>query len=453
MNIIVVGAGRVGYAITEGLSREGHSVTIIDDSMERIDYTSNTLDVIAFCGNGASYEVLQQAQADRADLLIAVTSLDEINLLCCITAKKLGASHTIARVRNPEYYRQILFLKDELGLSMSVNPEQAAADEISRILRFPAAVKVEPFAKGKVELVEFRLGEKSPINGLVIKRLQAKTGAKVLVCAVERDDRVYIPKGDFTLQFGDRLSIVGSPEEVYNFFRATDALRRTVKTVMILGGSKITAYLARQLTEVGMRVTIIEQSEERCAALIKAAPKATIIMGDGTRPEVLWEENVEGMDAFVALTGDDEDNIITSMYAKSSGAGKIIAKVNEDHLIKMMSGRDLDTFIQPKLLVSQSILQYIRTMQNAHGSSVETLYYLYEGRIEALEFTVLPESRCIGIPLKDLGIRSSALVAAINRGAGCIIPVGSDVIQSGDSVIVITDKSGMRELDDILEDA
>ena len=451
MNIIIVGAGKVGFAIAKGLTREKHDITVIDTSAEKLNNITNTMDVITICGNGASYDVLSEAGAGAADLLIAVTGADEVNLLCCLTAKKLGARYTIARVRNPDYDRHVVFLHDELGLSMSVNPEQAAADEISRILRLPSATKVEPFADGGVELVELRVAPGSKLDGLELYRLPSVCQAKVLVCAVERGDKIYIPKGDFTLEAEDRLNVVGTAREVYQFFDHVNGPKRKVRNVMILGGGRICLHLSRQLIDLGIKVKIIENSEAQCAELKKALPKAMIIQGDATKPELLDDEGVATTDAFIALTGYDENNIITSIYAAAAGAGKLITKVNESHIIKMMRGRELDSFIQPKQLVSQIILRYVRAMQNAYdSSSVESLYHLLDGRIEALEFLVKSDSAVTNKSLKSMPIRAGTLVAAIKRGRKSFIPGGDDVILKGDSVVIISDREGVQNLDDIL---
>jgi trk system potassium uptake protein TrkA len=450
MNIVIVGAGKVGSAIAMELAKEKHDLTVIDVNADKINEISNTLDVITLNGNGASYDTLREAGADKADLLIAITGADEINLLCCITARKLGAAHTIARVRNPEYDRQMFFLREELGLSLAINPEQAAADEISRLLSLPSASRVDSFSRGGLELAEFRVTPESKLDGMALSNLQTLCKAKVLVCAIERDEKVYIPKGSFVLKAMDKLNIIGASNEVYSFFNNIGALRHRIKNVVILGGGKISIYLAKQIIDIGMKVKVIEQKAERCAELKKAVPKASVILGNGTKPELLTEEGIGDADAFIALTGYDENNIITALYAASQGAGKVIVKVNESHIIKMMSGMQLDSFVQPKQLVSQRIIQYVRAMQNAYGISVETLYPLFDGRIEALEFIVSSSFKYINKPLKSLPIRQGVLVAAINRGRRSFIPNGEDYLAEGDSVVVVSDTRGMQRLEEIV---
>lgn len=453
MNIVIVGDGKVGYTLTEHLSKEGHDVTVIDNRAASLAQSMNAQDVICIEGNGVSYTVQMEAGVQKADLLIAATSGDEINMLCCMVANKLGAKHTIARVRNPEYQKQMLFLKEELGLSMTVNPEMAAAADISRMLRSASAINVEPFAKGRVEIVEFRVKEGSPLINLPLVDLAKKFQVRVLVCVVVRGDTAYIPKGDFTIAEGDKLSVVASPRDIAAFFRATGPLQRRVKEVMIVGGGRIAYYLTRQLLESGMHVKIIERDEARCHELSDLLPKAIVLHGDGTDQELLHEEGLHATDAFIALTGIDEENIILSMYAQSCKVDKVITKVNNARFIDMLDGSGLEVFISPKQITSQRILSYVRAMQNATGSGVETLYRMADGQVEALEFRVRPRSQCVGIPLKDLAIRPAVLIGAIIRRGKCIIPGGNDTIEAGDSVIIVTTLRGLQELDTILEEA
>ena len=451
MDIVIVGDGKIGYTLTAHLSQEGHDVTVIDNRAESLASTMNAQDVICIEGNGASFTIQQEAGVPKADLLIAATSSDEINLLCCMVAKKLGAGHTIARVRDPEYQKQMLFLKEELGLSMAVNPEMAAAMEISRMLRFPSAINVEPFAKGRVDIVQFKVKEGSPLIGLTLMNLPKRFSMRVLVCIVQREDVAYIPKGDFTIRQGDRLSIVAASHDISAFFKATGTFQRRIKNVMIVGGGRIAYYLAHQLIESGIHVKIIEREEARCHKLCELLPKADVLHGDGTDQELLHEEGLDTTDAFISLTGIDEENIILSMYAQSCKVDKVITKVNNSRFIDMLDGSGLEVFISPKQAASDRILSYVRAMQNATGSNVETLYRMADDQVEALEFRVRSGSQCIGIPLKDLAIRPEVLIGAIFRKGRCIIPGGLDSIENGDSVIVVTTMRGLHELDEILE--
>lgn len=452
MNIVIVGGGKVGGALAAQLSAENHDVAVIDSLSERSSMLSNTLDVITICGNGASYTVQKEAGVENADLLIAATGADEINMLCCIVAKKIGARHTIARVRNPEYHQQMFFLREELGLSLAINPEQAAASEISRILRFPSAIKVEPFAKGKVELVEFRLREESPLCGVPLHKLPSMLQSRVLICAVERGDDVLIPSGGFVLEADDRLHIIAPPKDIEQFFKTMGTFKRSAKDVMLVGGGRISYYLALRLSDAGIHTKVIEINEDRCNTLCELLPKATIIHGDGTDHELLQEEGIEHAGAFVALTGMDEENIILSMFANTVGVEKVVTKVSKTNYIEMLDNSGLESFICPKDITSSQILQYVRGMQNSLGSGVETLYRLVGDRVEALEFHVSHGSAVIGVPIKELRLKSGILIAAIIRRGRCIIPGGDDAIEELDSVIIITTDRGLCELDNIVRE-
>lgn len=452
MQIIIVGLGKIGYALAQKLSEENHDLIVIDQQPQKISRALNSLDVGGLAGNGAGIEVLLEAEVGEADLLIAVTGMDETNLLCCLTAKKIGVKRTIARVRKPEYCRQIELMKDELGLSAIVNPELGAAEEISRILRLPAAAGVDTFFDGRVELVEFRLNAGSILDGVPLSQFRERIGQGVLVCTAERSGVIQIPKGDYILKIGDRINVAGKPTDIYHFFHRIGVLKKKIKNVMIVGGSRIAVYVTQSLMNAGIHVKMVEKDEKRCQEIKALLPKLDLIHGDGTQTEVLKEEKIEKMDAFIALTGSDEENIIVSMYADSLGVAKVIVKVNEQHIIDMMEGSPLDSFIQPKNVCSEQILQYVRAIQNAAGSSsMKTLYNLSNGRIEALGFQVLSDSQCIGWPLKALPIRKEVLVASISRGKETFIPDGNDEIKTGDHIVVITSKHGMNELDDILE--
>ena len=441
MNIVVVGDGKVGYTLTASLSKEGHDVTVIDNRPDTLRNTTNELDVICIEGNGVSYAVQSEAGVQKADLLIAATSADEINMLACMVAKKLGAKHTIARVRDPQYQQQMFFLKEELGLSVVVNPEQSAASEISRLMRFVPAIKAEPFAKGRIDLVEFKVKENSPLDGV-----------KILVCAARRGEEVFIPKGNFIIRSGDKLTILAAPAEISSFFRTVGTFQRKVRDVMVVGGGRIAYYLARQLIETGIHVKIIEKDEKRCNQLFDLLPKATILHGDGTDHELLSEEGLDKTDALIALTGIDEENIILSMYANSLNVDKVVTKVNNARLAEMLAPMGIESVISPKEIAANRIISYVRAMTNATGSNVEMLYRLADNKVEALEFRVRESSRCIGVPLKDMPIKDDVLVGAIIRGGTCIIPGGDDVIKAHDSVIVVTTMNGLHELDNILKE-
>ena len=452
MNVVIVGDGKVGGTIARQLSGEGHDIIVIDNNAAVLTNAVNTMDIISVEGNGASVAVQKRAGVPHADLLIAATSADEVNMLACLVGKKLGARHTIARVRNPEYLEQITMLKDELGLSMTVNSEMAAAEEISRLLRFPSALKIEPFARGKVELVELKIPEHSVLNGMPLWAIYKEFQVKVLVCAVQREGNVYIPGGDFVLQAGDKINVTAPHLEIANFFRTIGIFRNSVKSVMIIGGGRMAYYLAKEMLSLRVRVKIIEMDMKRCEYLCEMLPEAVVIHGDGTDKELLYEEGLEKTDALVALTGMDEENIVVSLYAKAKKVSKVIAKINRISFDEILDNLDIDGFISPKTIAANNIVRYVRAMKNSVGSSnVETLHRLINDRVEALEFKVREASPVVGVPLKNLKTKDGLLVATIIRKTKVIIPGGNDSIEIGDSVIIVTTNKRLTDLKDILK--
>ena len=451
MNIILAGAGKIGYTLAHLLTKEGHDVTVIDVSRERIALLSASLDVMTICGH-ADADILRLAGADKADLLIAATDSDETNILCCMVGRKLGAKHTIARVRQEEHYREVVLLRDELGLSLTINPDRAAANEISRVLRFPSATKVEPFAKGQAELVELRITEKNRLCGMALRDYHSRFGNGTLICAVQRGDKVYIPGGDFVLEAGDDISVVGAPKDVHELFRDISIYRKGARYVMIVGGSRAAVYLARQLLAMGIRVKILEKSEAKCGLIKDVAPKAEVVCCDGSKPDVLQEEGMAAFDAFVVLTERDELNLLTAAYAMREGLDKVVTRVTEEHYAELASAMGLEDPVQPRRIVAKQVSAYIRGMQNSSEvSGVESLREVMDGLLEVLEFSVRGDSVCVGRTLSELPIRRDALVAAIIRDGRCIIPRGGDAMQTGDSVLVVTTTPGMTRLDDILK--
>lgn len=451
MNIVLVGAGRMGKEMAFRLTDEGHDVTVVDSDEDCLEQLSNTVDVMTMLGNGADYSVLSQAGVSEADLLIAVTNDDAVNMLCCLTGKKLGVKNTVARVRTMEYFRQMVFLKDELGLSLVLNPEQAAAAEISRILRFPSATKVDSFAKGRAEMVEHTVEEGSPLCSLRLDRFRGKYNG-ILIAVVEHGDEVVIPKGDFVLSAGDIIHVVGAPMAISAFFKAIGAYKRSVKNVMILGGGRISLYLGTYLLGAGIRVKIIERDEEHCEAIKEILPKAEVLLGDGTDPAVLEEEGIRGTDAFVALTGSDQNNIITSMFAQRSGAGKVITKVNEDSFRLMAGDAKLNSFVLPKNSAAEIVVRYVRAVQHSLDTvGIESLHDIAYGKAEVLEFSINGDAPNLGIPIRNLDIRRDTLIAAVIRNNQCIIPGGNDTLERHDTVIAVTTKFGMRGFADIFE--
>lgn len=450
MNIILAGAGKIGFTLARLLTREGHSVTVIDKDPERVNQVNTTLDVMSICG-AVDIDLLRLAGAEQADLLIAATNSDESNILCCMVARKLGVAHTIARVRQREHYREVILLREELGLSLTINPEFLSASEISRILRFPSAAKVESIAKDQAELVELRLDSRNPLCGTSLKNYHSRFGGGTLVCAVRRDGKVSIPSGDDTLAAGDVISVIGAPKDVHELFRNLSILRKRANYVMIVGGSRIAAYLARQLLEMGIHVKLIERDKVKAESFKDMLPKAEVVWGDGSRPELLEEEGLLAFDAFVALTGTDEVNLIIASYAARMGVEKVVTKINEPHFAAMAGSFGLDDPIQPRFTTAQHVLQYVRGMENsADSSGVETLRRIMDDALEVLEFRAAASSFCVGPSLQELPIREDVLLAAIIRNGKCLIPRGSDVIQPGDSVLAVTTRPGMTALEDIL---
>jgi len=452
MNIIIAGCGKVGRALAEQLSREKHDITVIDRKPEAIQQITNIADVRGVVGNGASFEIQMDAGIDTADLMIAVTDADEVNLLCCLIAKKAGGCQTIARVRNPVYHHEIHHIKDDLGLSMVINPEWAAAMEMARLLRFPSAIDIDTFANGRIELLRFQLEEQNPLCNNKIKDLHMLSRCEVLICIVERGNEVLIPSGEVELKAGDMISVVASPVNASRFFKTIGIETNQVKNTMIIGGGKISFYLAKRLLEMGIQVKIIEKDRDACERLCEILPKAMIINGDGTDRELLAEEGLAKAEGFAALTNMDEENVMLALYAKSMSKAKKITKVNRNTFDTIIGSLNIGSLIYPKHITSETILQYVRAMQNSIGSNVETLYRLVDGNAEALEFVIKGKSEVTDIPLQELQLKSHILVCAINRKGKIIIPKGQDCIQEGDSVVIITTDCGAyKDIRDIMK--
>ncbi len=451
MQIIIVGCGNVGSTLTEQLSREGHNITVIDRDGEKMEAVATQYDVLGIVGNGASFSVQNEAGIEQADLLIAVTQSDELNLLCCLIAKKAGNCHTIARVRNPVYVKELPYIRDELGLSMIINPEHAAALEISRLLKFPSAIEVDTFAKGRVELLKCKVEAGSPLCNLPLTDISSKLRCDVLVCAVERGEEVYIPGGNFELKENDIISLVASAQKANEFFKKVGMATNRIRSVMIVGGGETSFYLAKMLLPMGMDVTIIEKDKERCNELSELLPRALIIHGDGTERNLLQEEGLENMQAFVAWTNLDEENVMLSLYAKHVSKAKTVTKVHRIAYDEIIASLNLGSVMYPKYITAEYILQYVRAMQNSIGSNVETLYQIIEDKVEALEFYVGKQSPVAGIPLKDLELKDDLLICCINRRGQIITPGGQDTMEPGDTVVVVTTNTGFNDLKDILK--
>ena len=452
MKIIIVGCGKVGYAIAQQLTQEKHDITLVDDEPEHLSRADSTLDAMCLNGNGASISVLMEAGVRSADLVIAVTGVDETNLVCCLIAKSLGAQHTVARVRNPDYRRDADMLKREIGLDMVINPDLAAAQEIARILSFPAAISVEPFAGGRIDMIGFQMQESDTILGHSLSDFHRERVAEVLICAAQRGDEFIIPNGSFVPQLDDRLYMVGTKAELQKMLKSMGRSLHRVKDVSILGGSRISMYLSWELARTGTRVHIVEQDHDKCLRLSQELPDAMIIEGDGTDNDMIRSENLFGADGFVALTGRDEENLLMALAARRAGVKKVLAKMTRPNYMDLVQETGLGSIISPKDIIANQITRYVRALANSQGMAVESLYKLLGGRVEALEFTVNEKgAERLGLPLKDLTLKPGILLAAIVREGRTIIPGGMTVIQAGDHVLVVTNAMGLTDLKDILE--
>lgn len=450
MNIIIVGAGKVGKELIERLGNENHNITVVDKNAALVDRLVEDFDIMGICGNGTICETLEEASIGRADILIATTNSDEINMICCVVAKKLGAKSCIARVRNVEYTKQNTFMREELDINLTVNPEYDAACEISKIVNFPEALKVDTFAKGKLEIAEFKINEGSALNEKALFELGKLFYGKVLVCAVQRGSEVYIPNGNFVLRSGDKISITAEHKELVKFIKGLGLQTQRIKNVMIVGGGMIAYHLANLLAETGIRVTIIEINREICDKLNSLLPKAEIICADGSDQSVLVEQGIKSADACVSLTGIDEENIIISLFAGVVGVDKVITKVNKVSLLNILDSIGLDTIISPKTITADIIMRYTRAKQNSEGSHIKTLYKIVDGNAEALEFIATNEFLGRNKTLKALELKKNLLIAGIWRRERFIIPSGEDEIISGDRVIVVTTEQNMKDLNEIL---
>lgn len=450
MKIIIVGLGKVGRTLAEELGREDNDVTVIDNREEVVREITDQCDLMGVVGNGAIYSVQMEAGIEAADLLIAVTGSDELNLLCCLIARKAGHCQTIARVRNPEYSREQRFIKEALGLAMIINPELAAAGEVAEALQFPSAIEVDSFAKNRARLLKFCVPEDSVLDQVKLSDLPAKMRGNILFCAVERGDELIIPDGSCVLHARDRVSVMGSAADANEFFKKIGIVTNQVKSLMIVGGSSVAVYLAKLLAAVGVRIKLIEKDLKRCESLCSLLPKVTVVHGDGTDKDLLIEEGIEKFESFAALTNIDEENILLSLYARKTGQKKLITKINRIAFDEVIKELDLDTVIYPKNITAEHIIRYVRSRKNSLGSNVETLHKIIDGRAEALEFIIRSNSRATGIPLQELKIKKETLVASIVRNGRIIIPSGSDKLLQGDRVIVITQLRGLNDIEDVL---
>ena len=451
MKCIIIGCGKVGITLAEQLCQENHDVVIMDASAKRMQDIPENIDAMRIVGNGASIQAQMEAGVNEADILIAVTGSDELNLLCCLIAKKAGKCSTIARVRNPVYSKEINFIKERLGVSMTINPELTAATEIARLLRFPSAIKIDTFAKGRVELLKFKIRPQFKLDQLAVSALQNTLKSNILVAAVEREDNVYIPNGDFILKDGDLVSIIASPQNAANFFQTLGLKTNQVRNCMIVGGGTIAFYLAKELLSMKIPVRIVEKDPARCELLSQELPHATIICGDGTDRKLLLEEGLCTAEGFVSLTNMDEENLMLALFAKDQSSAKLVTKVNRLAFDEIIERLDIGSVVYPKYLTADYILQYVRAMQNTIGSNVETLYQILDDRAEALEFAIHEESPVTDTPLMELNLKDNLLIGCIHRRERVFIPRGHDSIQVGDTVIIVTTQVGLQDIRDILK--
>ena len=451
MNIVIVGIGKFGKELTENLAKENHNITIIDNKQNVIESVVNQFDVMGYCGNAASYTTQKEAYVNKADLFIATTSSDETNILCCLVAKKLGVKRTIARIRNPEYATQAQLMQNELGISLTLNPDSDTAREIYRTLRFPSAVKVETFANGKVDLVETKVTKDSLICGKSLAEIKEKYNVAILVCAVERDKEVIIPNGNFVIQENDYVYICSSARSKTNSFKKLKLFKTNSKSAIIIGGGRVTFYLARLLIDAGISVKIIDKDENICKTLSDTFPEALIIHGDATNHQLLEEEGITTTDSFITLTGLDETNIILSSYAKNVGCDKVITKVNNPSFEIILNSVGLDSIVSPKEIFTNHIITYARGMEKSLDSEFKTLHRLIGDEVEALEFVISKETKYTSIPLKDLRIKKGFLLASIIRENKVIIPSGSDTLEPLDTVVIVTTHKSVKDVREIWE--
>ena len=451
MKIIIIGCGEVGLNVASRLRQEDHDLVLIDNSEELIRSLPEELDAIHIHGNGNAINTLMEADVSHSDIVIAVTGSDEVNLLCCLISRKISECRTIARVRNPIYIDEIPFIKEKLGIDVILNPEFATAQEIMRMLLYPKANTVETFAKNRVMLANGVVSPESGMDGLAISQLGKKLGRDLLISAVERDDQVYIPNGDFVLQNGDDIYVIGSARNAAAFFKKLSGGRNRIRTALVIGGGTIGYYTAKSLINIGIDVHLIELDPERADELSDLLPEATIIVGDGTDKHKLLEQGLDRADAVITVMGEDEENVMMALFASTKTSAKLIMKVEQEAFKDIIDRLDLQSAVFPDSMTADYIIQYVRALQNTQGNNVNTLYSLLDDRAEALEFVVRKESDVTGVPLMDLNLKPGLLIGCINRGGKVIIPGGQDSIQVGDSVIVITTHKGLQDLTDILK--
>ena len=451
MKIVIIGLGTIGKTVLKSLSGMGHTITIIDDDREKVESLIEKYDVFGVVGNGACLDIQREANMGDADLAIVLTNSDELNVFSCLVAKNMGVKNTIARVRNPDYREQIIEMKEQLGLSMIVNPEKETAEEIFNLINLPSVSQMEHFAKGKVLLAEIIAEKDCSLIGETLISLGKKQKNKVLVCAVQRGDEVFIPSGNFMFYVGDRVHFTSDASSLHDFLAEINLDKSPLKSIMIVGGDRIGYYLAEMLSQKKLSIKLIEDDRDRAEELADALPRVTVIHGNGTQHDLLVEEGIEAVDAFVALTNIDEENMIVSMFANKMGVEKSITQIKSDNLFNMLGELGIENTVSPKRIVADRIISYIRALSNDKGSNVLTLYRLVNDRVEALEFAARGNENFFDKPLKTLKTKENCLIACIIRDSQVIIPDGNTCIKQGDNVMVVTTHKNFDDLTDIFE--
>lgn len=451
MKIVINGCGKIGKTILSSLVAEGHDVVAIDNNRSVVSNITDIYDVIGVCGNGADNDVLSQAEINNAELFVSVTGSDELNMLSCFMAKRMGAKHTIARIRNPEYNDDGLsFMRKQLDISLIINPELMAAHELYNILKLPSAAKVERFSARNFEMIELKLKADSVLDGVKLIDLRSKFKSEFLVCAVQRGEDAYIPDGNFIIKSGDKIAVTAKPAQIIKLLKEMGIQQNPAKKIMILGAGRTAYYLAKRLSQINNSVTVIEKEKSICEEFCEALPNVLVVNGDGSDREILNEEGIQNMDAFVSLTGMDEQNILISSYAASQSVPKVIAKINREELVPLAENLGLDTFISPKKLISDVLVKYARALENSQDNSMETLYKVMDDKVEVLEFLVKENRDFTGVTFKELKLKPNILIAGIIRDKKTIIPSGEDMMKQGDKVIVLAANQRINDLSDIV---
>jgi len=449
MNIVIVGAGKVGEVLCRDLTKEDHDITLIEMNEIRLEQFISAYDIKGIAGNGAMFETQKEAGVEKCDAFIAVTPNDETNIIAAITAKRLGAKYTIARVCNPEYSSQMAFLRDSLGISLMINPELEAAQEISHMIQYPCAINAEFFDNGRIGMIEVVLPEDVPVAGIKLKDLNNKFG-NILICVVIRENQVLIPNGETCLQIGDHIMVTGNIENINTFCKYNQHKTDRINSALIIGGGKLTNYLIPKLSKMRIKIKVIEINPKAADKLAATYPNIDVICGDGTKQNFLKEERINDYDVVISLTGIDEENILISMFAASLDVKKTITKVNRTDLLKLLDNDGLRSIITPQRIIADRIIRFIRSEENSKGSKVKAFYRMADGEVEILEFNVNETSKCINVVLADLKIKKGVLISCIIRDEELIYPSGNDMIYPNDDVIIITTNKNYQDIDDIL---